>query len=100
MFKAIVAFVLIFYSTSAQYNPELSKEMCYLAVAAYCKPIKLLDWSCEPCKSSFLEMGNVTLFVNSTQNTLGFIAVSKKLDSIGIFHIIKFWASEVAIYPL
>ena len=85
MLKLILSFVLILCTTYAQYNPELSKEMCYLAVAAYCKPVKLLDWSCEPCKSSFLEMGNVSLFVNSTQNTLGFIAVSKKLDAIGKF---------------
>lgn len=67
----------------SQYNPELSKELCELAVASYCRPLKLLDWSCGPCKGSFLQMQNVSLFINSSQNTLGFISVSKKLDSIG-----------------
>ena len=32
-------------------------------------------------------MQNVTLFINSTQNTLGYIAVSKKLNSVGKFII-------------
>ncbi len=54
-----------------------------MAVASYCKPLKLLDWSCGPCKGSFLQIQNVSLFVNSTQATLGYIAVSKKVNSIG-----------------
>jgi hypothetical protein len=96
MLKFVLIFVLSCMSY-AQYNQELSKELCYLAVAAYCKPVKLLDWSCEPCRSSFLQMGNVTLFVNSTQNTLGFIGVSQKLNSIGTFSITKLFPSEAAI---
>jgi hypothetical protein len=32
-------------------------------------------------------MQNATLFVNSSQNTLGFIAVSQKLNAIGIFSL-------------
>jgi hypothetical protein len=70
-----------------------------MAVASYCKPIKLLDWSCGPCKSSFLQIQNVSLFVNSTQNTLGFIAVSKKLDSISIFinnQVVVFRGTDLA----
>jgi hypothetical protein len=78
-----VLFCLLFCSAAfAQYNPELSKELCELAVASYCRPVKVLDWSCGPCKGSFLQIQNVSLFINSTQDTLGFIAVSKKLNAI------------------
>ena len=68
---------------AAQYNPELSKDLCELTVASYCRPTKLIDWSCTPCKNSNLEISNVSLFINSTQATLGYIAISKKLDAIG-----------------
>ena len=40
--------VLVF----SQYNPDLSKNLCQLTVASYCKPTKLVDWSCGPCKAS------------------------------------------------
>lgn len=66
----------------AQYNPELSKDLCQLTVASYCRPTKLIDWSCGPCKNSVLQIQNVSLFINSTMATLGYISVSKKLDAI------------------
>lgn len=68
---------------STQYNPDLSKSLCELTVASYCRPNKIVDWSCAPCKNSNLEITNISLFVNSTKATLGYIAISKKLDAIG-----------------
>jgi hypothetical protein len=68
---------------STQYNPDLSKSLCELTVASYCRPTKIVDWSCVPCKNSNLEITNISLFVNSTKATLGYIAISKKLDAIG-----------------
>ncbi len=101
----------------SQYNPELSKSLCELTVASYCRPTKLLDWSCNACKNSNLAIQNVSLFINSTKATLGFIAYSKKLDSIGKFFInlvlvfrgtepwlVKNWISDIDFiainYPL
>lgn len=84
MLKVFIIFFLAYVSL-AQYNPELSKELCQLTVASYCRPTKLVDWSCLPCKNSPLQIQNVSLFINSTQATLGYIAISKKLDAIGTF---------------
>ncbi len=67
----------------SQYNPAISKELCQLTTASYCRPTSLIDWSCNVCKTSTLQIQNVTLFVNSTKATLGYIAVSKKLNAIG-----------------
>ena len=82
MIKLILAAFVIVLSLT-QYNPELSKNLCSLTVASYCKSSNLADWSCAPCKNSALQIQNVTLFINSTQDTLGFISVSKKLNAIG-----------------
>ena len=82
MSKIIIS-ALLFICVFSQYNPELSKNLCQLTVASYCRPTLLLDWSCGPCKNSPLEVQNITLFVNSTKATLGYIAISKKLASIG-----------------
>lgn len=87
MLKILLCVVLCS-MVACQYNPELSKQLCELAVSSYCKPLKLLDWSCGPCKGSFLQIQNVSLFINSTQNTLGYIAISKKLDAVGKLKII------------
>ncbi len=67
----------------SQYNPGTSKDLCQLTVASYCRPTLLIDWSCNVCKNSTLQIQNVTLFVNSTKATLGYISYSKKLNSIG-----------------
>ena len=67
----------------SQYNPETSKALCQLTVASYCRPTYLIDWSCNVCKNSTLQIQNVSLFVNSTKATLGYISVSKKLNAIG-----------------
>jgi predicted lipase len=87
----ILILTLIVSAAYAQYNEELSKELCEIAVAAYCKPVKLLDWSCGPCKKSMLQITNVSLIVNSTAATMGFIAVSQKLQSI----IVAFRGSDL-----
>lgn len=53
MIKTIIISLIIAFAY-AQYNPELSKNLCQLTVASYCKPTKLIDWSCLPCKNSVL----------------------------------------------
>ena len=84
MIKPII-FTLLVCLAFTQYNPELSKSLCELTVASYCRPTKILDWSCAPCQNSGLQIQNISLFVNSTKATLGYIAVSKKLDAISNF---------------
>ena len=81
MIKPII-FTLLLCLTLSQYNPDLSKSLCELTVASYCRPTKILDWSCAPCQNSGLQIQNISLFVNSTKATLGYIAVSKKLNAI------------------
>ena len=97
MINLLLLSILVVFG-AAQYNPELSKDLCELTVASYCRPTKLIDWSCTPCKNSNLEISNVSLFINSTQATLGYIAISKKLDAIGnipiTFIVIVFRGTE------
>ena len=81
MIKPII-FTLLLCLTLSQYNPDLSKSLCELTVASYCRPTKILDWSCAQCQNSGLQIQNISLFVNSTKATLGYIAVSKKLNAI------------------
>jgi hypothetical protein len=71
-----------------QYNPQLSKDLCQLTITSYCVPISVLNWNCGPCKNSMLEIKNVSLFLNSTQNTAGYIAISSSLQSIGNTNLI------------
>ena len=67
---------------ATQYNPVLSRDLCQLTVASYCVPISVLNWNCGPCKNSALQIKNVSLFLNSSQNTAGYIAVSDSLQAI------------------
>ena len=46
----LVSIILSF--ALAQYNPDLSKNLCQLTVASYCRPTSILDWSCNSCKNS------------------------------------------------
>ncbi len=79
----VLLFTLLACLAMTQYNPDLSKSLCELTVASYCRPTKLIDWSCNACKNSQLQIQNVSLFINSTKATLGYISISKKLDAIG-----------------
>ena len=79
MFKSLFILATIFISIHAQYAEDVGKDLCKLAMASYCKPAHLQDWSCAPCKSSLLGIRNVSVIINSTSATLGFIAISQKL---------------------
>ena len=84
MFK-IAVLVAILALASASYSETLGKNLCMLTVASYCNPTKINNWSCPPCQASALKMSNVKVITNSTMDTLGFIATSKDLNSIGNF---------------
>jgi hypothetical protein len=50
----LLLFSLLSLLALSQYNPDLSKNLCQLTVASYCRPTKIVDWSCGPCKTSSL----------------------------------------------
>ena len=66
----------------------MANKLCYLTVAAYCKAPTIENWSCLPCKAAPMPVQNIKAIINSTSDTLGFIATSKELQSIG-----KTWVS-------
>ena len=72
----IGVFLAIVMLCSASYSESLGNKLCMLTVAAYCNPAKIVNWSCPPCKASPLVMTNIKTFVNSSSDTLGFIATS------------------------
>lgn len=81
--KKILIFIIFFTIVLSQYNPQLSKDLCQLTITSYCVPISVLNWSCGPCKTSMLQIKNVSLFLNSSQNTAGYIAISNSLQAVG-----------------
>ena len=80
--KKILLLAVFLYLAFSQYNPQLSKDLCQLTITSYCVPISVLNWNCGPCKNSILQIKNVSLFLNSSQNTAGFIAVSNSLQAV------------------
>ncbi len=80
--KQIIVLLACIALAATQYNPVLSRDLCQLTVAAYCVPISVLNWSCGPCKNSPLQIKNVTLFLNASKDTAGYIAVSGSLQAI------------------
>jgi hypothetical protein len=83
--KKLLLLIVFFVLSFAQYNPQLSKDLCQLTITSYCVPISVLNWNCGPCKTSMLQIKNVSLFLNSSQNTAGYIAVSNSLQSVSKF---------------
>jgi hypothetical protein len=67
----------------AQYSEPFAEELCKLAISSYCKPSQVLSWNCHMCMNSQLGIKNVSLIINSSSSTLGFIAISQTLSSIG-----------------
>jgi len=89
MKKVIFIWMVVIMAIHAQYAEDIGKDLCKLAMASYCRPAHIADWSCAPCKSSDLGIKNVSVIINSTSATLGFIGISQKLDSISKFKFIK-----------
>jgi hypothetical protein len=84
MIKYLFILVVLIFNGHSQYAEDVGKDLCHLAMASYCRPSHIQDWSCAPCKSSQLGIKNVSVIINSTSATLGFIAISQKLNAISI----------------
>lgn len=77
--KLIVLAILVVLAMG-QYNESLGKLFGQLTVASYCRPSLISAWSCDPCKKvSGIKF--VTVMKNSTNDTLGYIAVSDDLNA-------------------
>lgn len=85
MNKIILLLLGLIFIIQTQYAEDVGKDLCKLCMASYCRPSHINDWSCAPCKSSDLGMKNISVIINSTSATLGFIGISQKLQSIGKF---------------
>lgn len=73
--KTLIVLALVV-AIHTQYNQELGLNLCHLAIASYCNPQKVQDWSCGPCLNSAIKMDNVQVFRNSSGNIVGFVGTS------------------------
>lgn len=73
-------------SACLAYDATLGYNLCRLAVASYCKPAKVKDWSCKPCLDSPIKLANVMSFYNSTGDVLGLIGISTAPKAICKFN--------------
>lgn len=80
--KLIVLSILVVLAMG-QYNESLGKLLGQLTVASYCRPSLISAWNCDPCKK-VPGMKFVTVMKNSTNDTLGFIAVNDELNATSI----------------
>lgn len=77
--KLIVALLLIS-CASAQYNETLAKILAELTLVSYCHPTQIESWSCFPCTKT-LKLKFPSVIKNSTNDTLGYLAISDQLDA-------------------
>jgi hypothetical protein len=60
----------------------MAKYLVRMTACSYCNPHQIEAWNCSECKK--ITMTHVKVIKNSTEDTLGYIAVSDQLDAVGI----------------
>lgn len=96
----LILIVLLVIFVSAQYNESLGKLFGQMTVASYCRPSLINAWTCDPCKK-VANMKFVTVMKNSTNDTLGYIAVNDDLNAtVLVFRgtlpwDVKNWISDI-----
>lgn len=74
-------------------------------MSSYCNPNQFKDWSCKPCKSSKINLGNVQTFLNSSGDILGIIGTSPEYRAIvlvfrgTVILDIKNWIQDINFVP-
>lgn len=76
----ILLSLLFILLVNAQYNETLGKMFGFMTVASYCRPNQIEAWTCTPCKR-IPDLRFPSVFKNSTNDTLGYIAISDALDA-------------------
>jgi hypothetical protein len=82
MLKTCLVVLLLVCSTRAQYNQTMAKILAELTLVSYCRPYLIESWTCFPCTKT-LKMTFPSVIKNSTNDTLGYMAISDELDATG-----------------